>query len=427
MARISVKFVLLALLLCLVALTLADEHDHDHTTTSDHDDHDHDDHDDHDHDDHDHDDHAHEEGSASTYEIWAAFGITCFAGCAAFIGSLSMFCIKREQIGAISIALAFAGAIVVYLAFMALIPECIAELSHSIEHADENEGLIRFYTLLCVAGGVAIAALMEYLFEKFGVHNHDHEHDHAEEDGPPPPTPRRVRTRSLPSECAKGACDHDRHMENSPDFASDGTATPNVETPNDVATVSPSVDVANTENRTTTGGDVDADVSRVSYAVAFALILHHFPEGIATFISLYYDFEFGVLVAFALAIHDIPAGVCIAVTTYVATGSRRKPLLLCLIAALAYPLGALVGLLVIETAEQSTVDAFVGALFGVTGGIMLYIAFVELLPSAIMSAKDAAKKGHKKVYGYSLAAIFVGFLVMDVSSIILAVTGGHSH
>merc|ERR1712013_528926 len=171
----------------------------------------------------------------------------------------------------------------------------------------------------------------------------------------------------------------------------------------------------------------DTDASRISYVVAFALILHHFPEGIATFISLYYDFEFGVLVAFALAIHDIPSGVCIAVPTYVATGSYRKPLLLCLIAALAYPLGALVGLLVIETASEKTRDAFIGVLFGMTAGIMLYIAFVELLPTAILSATNAAKRGHKKVYGYMLAAIFVGFLVMDVSSIILAETGGHSH
>jgi len=392
MANISVKLVLLALLLCVASLTYAQhDHDLDHSTTSSHHGHDHGSEDD-------HDDHG--EGEPSTSEIWAAFGITCFAGCAAFIGSLSMFCVKREQIGAISVALAFAGAIVVYLAFMALIPECVAELTHSIDDAEDKEGLIRFYTLLCVTAGVGIAALMEFLFERYGMHHHHHAEDSEAKDV----TAATTETTSTEVEMANDGAE---------------TEPANVSAVTSVSTSS--------ENAMINNVGADADASRISYVVAFALILHHFPEGIATFISLYYDFEFGVLVAFALAIHDIPSGVCIAVPTYVATGSRRKPLLLCLIAALAYPLGALVGLLVVETAEGSTVDAFIGVLFGVTGGIMLYIAFVELLPSAIISATDAAKRGHKKVYGWALAAIFVGFLVMDVSSIILAETGGHSH
>jgi len=179
--------------------------------------------------------------------------------------------------------------------------------------------------------------------------------------------------------------------------------------------------------------DQPENLSRLSYSIAFALVLHHLPEGIATFISLYYDFEFGLLVAFALAIHDIPSGICIAVPTYCATGSMKTPFALCLLAAAAYPIGGLIGWLVVETASEEFTDAFTGVLFGMTGGIMLYIAFVELLPTAIMAAKryslmkgDVSDK-YKQIYSMTIVGIFVGFLVMDISTILLAESGGHSH
>ncbi len=116
------------------------------------------------------------------------------------------------------------------------------------------------------------------------------------------------------------------------------------------------------------------NLSRLSYTVAFALILHHLPEGIATFVSLYYDFEFGVLVAFALCIHDIPSGICIAVPVYCATGSLMTPFLWCLAAAAAYPIGGLIGWLVVETASDESIDAFVGwqMLCGGECGAVLY-------------------------------------------------------
>merc|ERR1712045_318871 len=131
--------------------------------------------------------------------------------------------------------------------------------------------------------------------------------------------------------------------------------------------------------------------------------------------GLYYDFEFGILVAFALVIHDVPSGVCIAVPTYCATGSMVKPFLLCLAAAAAYPIGGLIGWLVVEVASDAFIDSFTGVLFGMTGGIMLYIAFVELLPTAIMTAKryslmkgDLSDK-YKQIYSLTIVGIFVGF------------------
>ena len=58
--------------------------------------------------------------------------------------------------------------------------------------------------------------------------------------------------------------------------------------------------------------------------MAIGLIIHHFPEGIATLIALYYEFELGILVALGLSLHDVPSGISIACTVYCTTQSYIK-------------------------------------------------------------------------------------------------------
>merc|ERR1711879_404617 len=370
-----------------------DSHDHDHDS------HEHDDLDDHDHE-HDHDDHGDEQN------VGLAFAITFAAGFAACLGATSIFCVKPEQLGVVPAALGFSSGVVVYLSFMNLIPECIELLNEST--GEESESLAHFYSLLCVIGGVVLAFLSERCFS----------HHHGDEDEFHSP---------------KGhVADASGHCHADEDSKSSGQTKDALETGDEIEMNSIN------DQRPTPGHDLDSEstmyeetakpenLSHLSYTIAAALILHHLPEGIATFISLYYDFEFGILVAFALVIHDVPSGVCIAVPTYCATGSMVKPFLLCLAAAAAYPIGGLIGWLVVEVASDAFIDSFIGALFGVTGGIMLYIAFVELLPTAIMTAKryTSSSKGsesqYKRIYVMSIAGIFI-------STILLAEAGGHSH
>ena len=168
-----------------------------------------------------------------------------------------------------------------------------------------------------------------------------------------------------------------------------------------------------------------ASLPRVSYSVAIALILHHLPEGMAAFLSLYHDLQFGILVSVALAIHDLPSGVCIALPTYLATGSLMKPFLLCLLAAFAYFLGGILGWIIIVIGTDQFIESFVGVMFGITSGIMLYVAFVEILPTAIVTANRSREAklipsgdnahhhhGQSPVYLATIIAIFLGFLVM---------------
>jgi len=375
--------------LCLVVFFLAfvlaeeDSHDHDHS----------DEHDDEFHttdidlDGHEHDDHEEDAG--------LAMAITVAAGFAAFLGASSMFCVKREQVGVIPATLGFSSGVVVYLSFVNLIPECVELLNHAGEY--ETEALPHLFALLCVIAGIAIA----FVSDRCCAHHH---HEECPMDSNPKPESNDKQSTPLAT-----------------DDAVNGDAI-------EMDPMDQSGSVVDLPSNDDEDGAKPQNLSRLSYSIAFALILHHLPEGIATFISLYYDFEFGVLVTFALVIHDVPSGICIAVPTYFATGSMIKPLLLCLAAAAAYPIGGLIGWAVVESASDAFVDSFIGVLFGVTGGIMLYIAFVELLPTAIMTAKRLSmKEQYKSIYRWTLGGIFVGFLVMDISTILLAQTGGHSH
>ena len=146
-------------------------------------------------------------------------------------------------------------------------------------------------------------------------------------------------------------------------------------------------------------------------------------------IYLKYDFEFEILVAFALAIHDIPGGICIAIPTYLATGKKWIPFLLCTIAAIAYPIGAIIGWIIVDTASEANIQKFIAALFGITAGIMLYVAFIELLPTSIISAHRimASSRDSQNIFVWCTALLFIGFLVMDISAILLSASGGHSH
>ena len=135
-----------------------------------------------------------------------------------------------------------------------------------------------------------------------------------------------------------------------------------------------------------------------------------------------YEFEFGIVVALALALHDIPSGISMGTTIYCATGSYLKPFLACLIAAVAYPFGALIGYIIIEQNEDS--ETLNGILFGVIAGIMIYVTLIEIIPSMMAMIE---RINDSKVTRYSYIAIFGGLLLMEISVILLALTDFHSH
>lgn len=113
--------------------------------------------------------------------------------------------------------------------------------------------------------------------------------------------------------------------------------------------------------------------------VAFAIALHNVPEGIITFTAANLNFMFGITIALAVAIHNIPEGFCVALPIYAATGSKAKSLLYTVLAGLAEPLGALIVYYFLSAYLNSLA---LGVMLGAVAGIMVYISFDELLPTA---------------------------------------------
>lgn len=139
------------------------------------------------------------------------------------------------------------------------------------------------------------------------------------------------------------------------------------------------------------GSVATPNVGRVGLLAAMAITAHNFPEGLATFFATLDNPVVGLPLAMAIAIHNIPEGVSIAIPVYYATGSRAKAVGATVISALAEPIGALIGYLVLAPYLS---PAVFGAVFGIIAGVMVFLAIDELMPEA-----KRYSQGHEAVYG----------------------------
>ena len=120
-------------------------------------------------------------------------------------------------------------------------------------------------------------------------------------------------------------------------------------------------------------------LSKMGVTTALAIILHNFPEGLATFVAALQDPSVGAGLAIAIALHNLPEGVCIALPIYYATGNRWKAFGWGCLAGIAEPIAAVLGVLVLATVITDEVYAI---LFGLVSGMMVMISLRELIPAA---------------------------------------------
>lgn len=147
-----------------------------------------------------------------------------------------------------------------------------------------------------------------------------------------------------------------------------------------------------------------AVLKRTGVFTAIAIAIHNFPEGFATFVSTLDSLALGIPIAIAIAIHNIPEGMAVSLPIYHATGKRRTAFWYAFASGLAEPAGALVGYFLLAPLMG---ELTLGITFGFVAGMMIYISFDELLPSA-------------RVYGNAhttIVGIVLGMLVMALSLI----------
>lgn len=152
--------------------------------------------------------------------------------------------------------------------------------------------------------------------------------------------------------------------------------------------------------------DKDQKLLRTGTITALVIAIHNLPEGMATFVSSIQKPTLGIAIAVAIAIHNIPEGVSVSVPVYYATGSRKRAFWWSLLSGLAEPLGALIAFFILLPILNDTVF---GILYGAIAGIMVFISFDELLPSA-----EEYGEHHLSVYG-----LICGMIIMAFSLFIL--------
>ncbi len=152
--------------------------------------------------------------------------------------------------------------------------------------------------------------------------------------------------------------------------------------------------------------DIDTSLLHTGTFTAFAIAIHNFPEGMATFGTALADVRLGAIIAVAIAIHNIPEGISVSIPFYYSTGDRKKAFFYSLLSGLAEPAGALMSFLILMPYLTDTV---LSRLLAFVAGIMIYISFDELLPLA----HDYGKR-HLVIIG-----LFLGMLIMALSLMLL--------
>lgn len=141
---------------------------------------------------------------------------------------------------------------------------------------------------------------------------------------------------------------------------------------------------------------------RVGILTAVVISIHNFPEGLVTFLSTMTDLKLGLVIAIAIAIHNIPEGIAVSIPIFYATGSRKKAFVYSFLSGLAEPLGGIIGYLILKPFINNEV---IGMVFALIAGVMVFISFDSLLPSA-----EKYGQHHLAILG-----LVIGMVVMAVS------------
>lgn len=306
-----------------------------------------------------------------SHTIGVAFGLVILAGACAPLGAAVVLLLKTTDKQHLSAALALAGGVMVFIS----LAEVLGESKHFFEEGGSDAVLSSLYTYLVFFGGIFMTFLLDYVADyilraSVGVPEHT-------KDGTQP---------------AKAADDVNINV-----CIPGGEAHPDVEDDINAAVVS----FEQTKH--------DAwQLMRTSIMIGLALALHNLPEGLATFVGYMADPKIGITIAISIAVHNIPEGIAVGVPVYFATGRKMKAIGWAALSGVVEPLGALIGMGVVLNGDMSNVA--MGVIMGLTAGIMVGVAFRELIPRALEYDKE------NKSF---LTGTFGGMAIMAASLVLL--------
>jgi len=121
---------------------------------------------------------------------------------------------------------------------------------------------------------------------------------------------------------------------------------------------------------------IDPRLLRSVYLVIFGVILHDVPEGFSMANAYITSPSLGILVALAIALHNLPEEFAMAVPA-VTLKSKRFLFGAALLSSLAEPLGAIIGLVAVNSLPS--LNPF---FMSFAAGAMIFVSIHELIPMA---------------------------------------------
>lgn len=362
------------------------------------------------------------------YSAGVAILISLFAGLATVVGGgLSLLLVKYMKPITFAAALAFAAGCTLTVAFADVLPEGLEAWSNarSGEAGDEDEKNSSVGLLVMLSGWLLATCFDRALHASLdaydhwtgaeehihvGVCAHDHVHDHSHTLSQ---TTFPIADHSIPmvehTDVESGAQDHHSHHSHTHHSHTHESIWRSIGQFARRLFVSTSSLTPQEQRAIDTQFRSDAKkISRLGYFTACVLALHNIPEGIALYGTLTVNQSSGLGLAVAISLHNLPQGMAVAVPIYIGLGSYWKALLFSLAAALAQPLGALIGYGIVGTHPS---DDVMCVMLLLTSGVLFNASLKELYGSAVRYDRG------NQVCG---TFIFIGMLVLSATLIGLA-------
>lgn len=377
--------------------------------------------------------------------VGLAFGLVIAAGLSTTIGSAFVFCSDYANTKALAAALGVSAGVMLYVSFVEIFSQKAVE-AFSVRYPEDGGK----WATLCFFGGICITYMLDALVHKIGdwqkrVSGSDKAEaicvchsdpsdmlageramwsDAAaatnpidvimEEQSSPKVAAEAAAAMEEGECCDDAACDKNGARKRSSSSPDSSDHSPAKQSPLAPTAKSMKRKESEVELLTISHDVIDeidtADkkhLKNMGLMTGLAIGLHNFPEGLATFVAALADAKLGMALAVAIAIHNIPEGVCVAMPVYYATGSKWKGFWWSFVSGVSEPIGGVFGYLILYGNAMS--DVAYGALFGVVGGMMVYISLKELLPTALKYDP------HDQ---YVTSCMFLGMAVMALSLIL---------
>mmetsp|Transcript_17984 Transcript_17984/g.46113 ORF Transcript_17984/g.46113 Transcript_17984/m.46113 type:complete len:344 (+) Transcript_17984:292-1323(+) len=333
-----------------------------------------------------------------------AFGLVIAAGMSTCIGSCLVFCTNLANARLLAGSLGMSAGVMLYVSFAEIFSTKSVQAFEEYYKDDPNGDAkaLRQATYCFFGGMVAIALLnwLVHLLEKhaMGKNTHPVEASTASDSGLELPTAQALSG----EEARKGNVDAagpDSAIEVSLDEDSrhglSSAAAPGMAVPNNVQEI---ID-----------RNGHAGLNKMGIMTGLAIAIHNFPEGLATFVAALAEPKAGVALAIAIALHNIPEGICVAMPVYYATGSKLKGFFWSFLSGITEPIGGIFGYLVLW---NSVTPLSYAIMFGIVGGMMVYISLRDLLPTALRY--DPGDK-------VTTLCLFLGMVVMAASLLVFTI------